>query len=240
MSDAEILKAEDVKRANPAVSFMTHCMETEGRKKIIFEKYGKSSIEVFGSRELLQNALLFHGVHVSDQDIEIVRSNQASIVTCPTSTLSVAPIAKMIRAGVNVALGTDWGSTRYWELLRTIYKVLKLQSVSKSEFSAVDVVKMATRNGTEALRKPSVGLIEDGKQADLIFLKLPDTCIMPQQTEKLFPTLLHNILFETDFMNDVHHVLVSGKFVIRDRRLVTMNEREIEERYLSAIRKAYL
>ena len=94
------------------LGFITHASESQGELELVRKKYGKTPIEVLDSVGLLgEKTLLAHCVHLSDSEIERLTQTHTSVAHCPSSNLmlssGIARVADMLKAGVNVAFGTD-------------------------------------------------------------------------------------------------------------------------------------
>ena len=220
--------------------YMTHCMENDWRRDIIYANFERSSIELYKEKGLLDDkTVLYHGVHMSEKDIELVAETQASVVHCPNSNLwsgaGMAPVSKMLEKGVNVCLGTDFASVDIWETMKTAYYLLKLSSPF-NRFQAKDIFKMATVNGAKAYLQNDLGAIKEGYKADLVFIKKDP--MIPQINSDEFSTIVHNLLFETKEEN-IRHVMIDGKWVMFDRELLTINEKEIDENFKNVMEKVY-
>ncbi len=121
-----------------------------------------------------RNMTLIHCVEITDSDLEIIAKARA-VVHCPRSNLHIsgklAPIPKMIDAGIPVALGTDSpasaGDTNLWNELKKVYQLRK--EYPGREIKPSEILKMATINSSRAIfRDTEFGSIEKGKLANLI------------------------------------------------------------------------
>lgn len=229
----ELNNLKDIKdKYNPIM--MTHCLENEWRFDLVKSKFGKSSIDIYNELNLLDaSTVLFHGVYMSKNDIELVADRKSSIVHCPISNLDtgagVANINYMLEKGVNVTLGTDYSHTNMWELMRLTYYLLKINSPVQ-KYSAEDIFKMATVNGALAFDlQESIGQIKEGYKADLVFIKKNPDLESSINNEK-FSNYLHNLLFHTK-EDSVQHVMVDGKWIMKDREMMKVNEGKVEYRY---------
>ncbi|MDQ1146657.1 5-methylthioadenosine/S-adenosylhomocysteine deaminase [Bacillus sp. SORGH_AS 510] len=220
--------------------YMTHCMENDWRKDIIYKNFERSSLELYNEKGLLdEKTVLYHGVHMNEKDIEIVAEANASVVHCPNSNLwsgaGMAPISSMLEKGVNVCLGTDFGSVDIWETMKTSYYLLKLGSPF-NRYQAVDIFMMATVNGAKAYQQKRLGAIKEGYKADLVFIKKDS--LIPQVNREEFSTIVHNLLFETR-VEHIRHVMIDGKWVMFDRVLLTMDEKELDKNFINVLEKVY-
>ncbi|OCA90578.1 hypothetical protein A8F94_01465 [Bacillus sp. FJAT-27225] len=221
---------------------MTHCMENSWRRDLIHESFGKSSVELYAEKGLLDDkTVLYHGVHLSDRDIKLIKHNGANVVHCPVSNLwsgaGAANVKGMLEAGVNVCIGTDYASTDIWEEMRTAYLLLKLNS-DVGQFSAEDIWRMATVNGAKAFQlENEIGEISDGFRADLIFIK-KDPSLHPLINTSTFSTYAHNLLMHGK-NGHVRHVMVDGMWIMKDGAILTVDEEKVQREYMRVARKLF-
>lgn len=170
-----------------------------------------------------------HMTQLEDAEIARLAETGASVVHCPESNLKLAsgfcPVAKLLEAGVNVALGTD-GAASNNDLnllgeMRTAALLGKGVSGSASAVPATEALRMATINGARALGLESeIGSIELGKSADLVALDLRDPHTQP---------LYHPVsqLVYAAGRHQVRQVWVRGRQVIRDGVPTTLHLAEV-------------
>jgi 5-methylthioadenosine/S-adenosylhomocysteine deaminase len=170
-----------------------------------------------------------HMTQLEDAEIARLAETGASVVHCPESNLKLAsgfcPVAKLLEAGVNVALGTD-GAASNNDLnllgeMRTAALLGKGVSGSASAVPATEALRMATINGAHALRLDSeIGSIELGKSADLVALDLRDPHTQP---------LYHPVsqLVYAAGCHQVRQVWIRGRQVIRDGAPTTLHLAEV-------------
>lgn len=134
-----------------------------------------------------RNMTLVHCVEVSDDDLEII-ANSRAVVHCLRSNLhltgKLAPIPKMIKAGITVALGTDSpasaGDMNLWDEMKAVFEHRK--KYPGGEIFPLEILKMATINAALAIfRDDQLGSIEPGKTANLLALNLPSLPKSPNQ-----------------------------------------------------------
>jgi 5-methylthioadenosine/S-adenosylhomocysteine deaminase len=213
---------------------MTHCLENAWRKELIYERFGKSTVQIFNEEGLLnEKSVLFHCVELSAQDISMIADIGSSIVHCPTSNMAgggMANIKDCLRNNINVAIGTDWARYDIWEAMKLAYFLLKV-GTPREEFSAEHVFKMATQNGAKAFgRENQIGSIDEGFDADLVFLKICDSTLFPLIDHDDFSTIVHNLMFETR-AETIQNVMVKGKWIMKARKIVTIDENELNSKY---------
>lgn len=205
----------------------THLSESDNEVENCINSYGKTPVQILDEVGFLdEKTILAHCVKVSDDDIEILKNSGASVVTNPASNAvlgnGVAPVCKMLESGVNMCLGTDSVASnntlnmfREMNLLALIQKGVNQSSVA---INSQDILSMATKNAAKALGMESqIGIIKEGAFADLIFVDL--------FSESLFPN--NNIpssLCHCANGSEVKSVMINGKFVMRNRMLLTIDE----------------
>ena len=149
---------------------------------------GLTPMEFFESRHMFDNGgAIFHGVYLSDHDIEIIKKRDVVVVSNPSSNMKlasgVAEIKKLLSKGVCIALGTDGpASNNALDMFREMYLVTGLQKlVSKDPVSipAFEVLKMATVNGAKAMNLKDADILEVGKLADIIMIDLSRPSMQP-------------------------------------------------------------
>jgi len=236
-----IAKATEMKLDyNPV--FLSHSMENLERKKMVYEKFKCSSVEVHNRHGLLDHkTVLFHGTVYSVDDIKILSKTHSSLVHCPesnfTTSSGIAPIQDCLREGVNVCLGTDWANTRYWELMRLTYELLKINAGVK-EFNAKTVFKMATTNGYKAMNLNEDISIRVGSLADFSFISLESPELQPLVCTAHFDNYCHNLLMNGE-QSEVVHVMVNGEWILKSSIIVNVDEEKIKESYKSILDKVF-
>jgi 5-methylthioadenosine/S-adenosylhomocysteine deaminase len=224
-SDRTLLAAKQAaERAD--VLFQIHVAETRSERDQIMEAHGCSPVRYLDRLGLLnERTLLVHAVWVDDEDIEIIARNQARVVHCPESNMKlasgVAPVPDFLRAGITVGLGTDGCASNndldLWGEMDTAAKLHKMHRLDPTVMDATAVVRMATIEGAHALGLDrSIGSLEPGKRADLIVVDLRQPHMTP-----LYHPASH--LVYAARAGDVHHVMVDGRWVVREKRLLTVD-----------------
>jgi 5-methylthioadenosine/S-adenosylhomocysteine deaminase len=171
-----------------------------------------------------------HGVWESDTDLAILKAHHTGVAHCPSSNMKladgIAPVAKMLRMGLTVGLGTDGfaGSNDTADLLLEMNIAAKLQKVATMDpqvLPAEQVIEMATMGGARVLGlDKQIGSLEPGKRADLITLTLAQPNTVP----------LYNVYSAIAYESkapDVEDVFVNGRPIVRDRHMLTLDRDEI-------------
>jgi 5-methylthioadenosine/S-adenosylhomocysteine deaminase len=241
--DADTLSEVERLRAIPDLPWMSHCLETPHRLGIIRDLAGCSTVRFFDDKGLLDSkTVLFHLVHADDADLEILSKRGVTAVYCPISNAwsgaGQARVEDWIERNINIGLGTDFLLSDIWEVMRTAY--YRLKSVPSPErFSVVDVFRMATVGGADAFVNTSKrGRIIEGARADLVFIDARNPALWPLVDGNGFSTVLYNILMNGG-AGIVKHVMNGGEWVVRDSKLVNVDEAEIDREYGRIMRKLY-
>ncbi|MDN0074591.1 TRZ/ATZ family hydrolase [Crenobacter sp. SG2303] len=166
-----------------------------------------------------------HMVHLNDEEIELVARHGVSIAHNPTSNMKlasgIAPVQKLLAAGVNVGVGTDGAaSNNKLDMLaetRMSALLAKVGTLDPTAVPAATAIRMATLNGAKALGiDDQVGSIKAGKQADLIAVDLATI-----ETAPTFDPVSH-IVYAAG-REQVTHTWVAGECLLKDRVLTRLN-----------------
>jgi len=202
-----------------------HIHLEEGRDEAMFShvKYRKTPAEFYEDIGFLgPDVLASQCVYTTDREIEALKRHDVKVSHQPMSNCevgsTVAPVVKYLKAGLTVGLGTDGATYDMFEVMRFAFLLHKAYHQDMTVMSPEEVFKMATRGGAEAIGLgETVGSIEPNKRADLQILDLkPSTPVTPE-----------NVLTQIMFLGSgaqVETVLVNGKLVMRDRKVLTVDE----------------
>jgi 5-methylthioadenosine/S-adenosylhomocysteine deaminase len=169
-----------------------------------------------------------HMTCLSDAEVARVAASGAHVVHCPHSNLKLAsgfcPVAKLLAAGVNVALGTDSASSNnaldMWAEMKTAAVLAKAVAGDATALPAWQALRMATLNGALALGGADVfGSLEAGKAADFIAVELDDGS---PESGPLYSVLSHLVYATGRHM--VTDVWVAGAQLLAARKLTTIDE----------------
>src|SRR5580693_4870116 len=175
------------------------------------------------------DVLAAHCIFVNERDRKILADRQVGCVHNPSSNMmlasGVAPVIEERAAGIAVGLGTDGpgGSNNDLDLMEEMDLAAKLQKITKIDpraLGAKSVVEMATIEGAKALHmEKQIGSLETGKKADIILISLDEPNAVP----------IYDIYAQLAYAlkaSDVETVVIGGRVVMRDRKLLTVNEAE--------------
>jgi len=207
-----------------------HLAESQDDIQFIRENYGMSAIDYARSVDMLgPNVLLIHTVWVDQDGIELLAQTGTHVTHNPLSNSKlasgIAPIPEMLKAGVNVGLGTDGGpSSNDYDMIRAMRWASYLHKVRLLDPEVMpneQVIEMATINGAKAMGlEDQIGSLEAGKKADFIVIDLNKPHLTP--TVNPLSAIVCNMTGK-----DVATVVIDGKIVVQDGEVLTMDEARI-------------
>ncbi|WP_328938951.1 amidohydrolase [Streptomyces tauricus] len=203
-----------------------HAAENATEVATVEVRYGKRPVELLDSLGLLgPDLLLAHTVDLTGAEIAALARTGTSVAHCPVSNLKlgcgIAPVPRMLSAGVTVGLGTDGAvSSNSLDVLRSLGLAALVHKADgdPTAVGAEQAVRMATIEGARALGLDDhLGSLEAGKRADLIVLDLGGPHLAPRHDP--WSTLAYAARAE-----DVRDTLVDGRVLMRGRTLTTLDE----------------
>lgn len=203
-------------------------------------EWGKSSLELFADMRLLsEKVVLFHPVDPPETDIQIIRKHRASVVHCPVTELpDIAPVEEFLATGINVGIGTGWGRTDIWEAMRLAHGLFREHERNR-RLSAEAIFGLATINGANAfLQNNKIGRIALGFDADLTWLDKDAIGLLPVIDHDGYSTTCHNLLI-AGHAALVRHVMVAGNWIMRDQRILSINEAHVHARYREIVARIF-
>jgi 5-methylthioadenosine/S-adenosylhomocysteine deaminase len=207
-----------------------HLHETEDEVTGSLKMHGMRPIERMHKLGLLgPNLIAVHMIHVTPDEVELMAQLGCSVAHCPSSNLKLAsgfaPAVSMLRAGINVGLGTDGAasnnSLKMLEEMRLAALLAKGQSKRADVLPAWQALQMGTLNGAKALGLDSViGSLLPGKAADITAVDFSSLELAP-----CYDPISH--LVYVAGREHVSHVWVNGKMLLNDGELTTLDEQEL-------------
>ncbi len=203
--------------------FFTHISETEKEVKECYEKRGMSPVaflDKMGAFDYGGGA--YHCVYFDDNDIEIFKKHNLSVVTCPGSNTKlasgIAPIQKYLDSGLNIAIGTDGpasnNSLDMFKEMTLLYALQKVTLKDPSAIGAFEILKMATVNGARAMGLVDSDVLEVGKKADLIEIDLSRPNMQP------INNIINNIVYSGS-KDIIKMTMINGKVLYRNGKFFT-------------------
>ncbi len=158
-----------------------HACETKEEVEGCLQRYGKTPVAFLDSLGFFDyGGGIYHGVHMSEADYEVMQRRGLYVVTNPGSNTKlssgIAPITEYLRRGIPVAIGTDGpASNNCLDFFREMFLVTGLAKLREHDASALDareVLTMATVNGARAMHLSECETLSPGQKADIIMLDL--------------------------------------------------------------------
>jgi 5-methylthioadenosine/S-adenosylhomocysteine deaminase len=207
---------------------LIHVGETKKELNDSREKNGTTPVQYLEKLGILgPDVLAAHCIFVDEADRKILAQRRVGCVHNPSSNMmlasGVAPVIEERAAGIAVGLGTDSpaGSNNDLNLMEEMDLAAKLQKITKMDpraLSAKAVVDMATLEGARALHMDKeIGSLETGKKADLILIGLDAPNAVPMYD--VYAQLAYALKG-----SDVETVIIGGRVVMRDKKLLTVDE----------------
>jgi len=229
---ADTLKKAKDAAAAQGVLFQIHIAETKNEFDQTLREYGLTPLQFLDKIGILdEHTLLVHAIWLKPGDIELIAAAGAKVAVTTESEMKlasgIAPVPEFIRAGIAIGLGTDGcASNNDQDLFREMDVTAKLHKVNTLDPTVMDaktVLSLATIGGARAIGLDrEIGSLEIGKQADII--------VVDTRCPHLFP--MYNPVSHLVYSakgSDVRDVIVAGRVILKDRRLLTLNMEEIYE-----------
>ncbi len=226
-----IQKAAELARQNNN-PIVIHLAETKNEIEIIKKKYGLTPVEFLADIGILGPDLIAcHCVHLTEQDINLLKDASVKISHCPESNMKlgsgIAPVPELIKQGVCVSLGTD-GCASNNDLdifleMDTAAKLHKVFNMNPELINAETALSMATINGAKALgMEKIIGSIEIGKRADIIVLDTSKPHMIP-----MYNPYSHIVYAAKG--SDVSTSIINGDLIMQDRKFLKIDVQQIME-----------
>src|SRR5436853_3141253 len=227
----EHLKAIRAFSDRTGAPIVTHISETKREVDDSIKAKGASPIDYLNRISFLNNRVIAaHVVWPTEEELGLLKKLGVGIVHNPQSNMNLAsevpPVPQMLKEDLPVGLGTDGAASNndlnIWEEIYTAALLHKLIAQDPKVVSAQEAFEMATIRGARALHlEKEIGSIEKGKRADLVVVDLDDLNQTPNYN------IYSDLVYATK-ANDVRTVIIEGRIVMRDRRLLTLNEETIK------------
>ena len=232
---AEILRATAELAKEFDVPLHTHIAETAFEVENMRNENGMPVIPYVKKQGLFEaKVIAAHCVHIDAGEIRTLMHAGAGVSHNPSSNLKLAsgfaPVMKMLETGLNVGIGTDGPASNndldMFEEVRLAAFVAKAVTNDPTSLPASQALLMATRLGAQALHIGHLtGSVEAGKRADLI---LVDTSTLHNSPSfKRAPDNKYAQIVYASKSTDVSDVMVNGKWLMRDRQLLTVKQDEL-------------
>jgi 5-methylthioadenosine/S-adenosylhomocysteine deaminase len=232
VSEEHLKEVRDFSRRTGA-PVVIHVSETRKEVDDITKSKGASPVDYLARIGLLNDRVIAaHVVHPSAEELTVLKRLGVGIVHNPQSNMKlasgVAPVPQMLQADLNLGLGTDGAASNndlnLWEEMDTAAKLHKVFTMDPKVVSAEQAFEMATIRGARALHlEREIGSLEKGKRADIVIVDSDDLNQMPSYN------VYSDLVYATK-ADDVRTVIIEGRIIMRDRSLLTLDEKDIKAR----------
>lgn len=234
----ELLRQSAILARQLGVRLHTHLCETKDEEQFVRERCGMRPLEYMQSLGWTGDDVWFaHGIHFNDDELRLLAKTGTGVAHCPVSNMKLASgvcrIPEMLELGVPVGLAVDGSASNdgsnLLEEIRVSYLLHRLHASNKAP-SGYDILKLATNGSAKVLGRNDIGSLEVGKAGDLFLL---DTRRLELVGADLDPK---SLLGTVGWKGAVDYTVVNGKVVVRQGRLVTIDERQQAEKAAALVR----
>jgi len=227
----EHLKAARAFSDRTGAPIVTHISETKREVEDSVKAHGASPVAYLDRIGFLgERVIAAHLVWPQGTDSSILKQRGVGIVHNPQSNMKLAagvsPVPQMMKEGLRIGLGTDGAASNndlsMWEEMDSAAKLHKVFSGDPKVMSAQEAFELATIRGAEALHlDKEIGSLEVGKRGDIVIVESDALNQIPSYN------LYSDLVYATK-ASDVETVVINGRVVMRDRRLLTLDEAAIK------------
>ncbi|MFD0694786.1 amidohydrolase [Paenibacillus sp. GCM10027628] len=211
----------------------THMSETSREVQANVDQYGLRPVAHLEKIGVFSRpTLVAHGVHLTDDEIDVLRQYDVRISHNPGSNLKlasgVARVPELLRAGVKVSLGTDGAASNnnldMFEEMRLAALIHKGVSSDPLAVPAAEALLMGTRMGAESIWLEDVGQLLPGMKADFIALDIDQPHFLPKTD------FISHVVYSAS-AKDVVDVCVNGNWIVRKGECLTLDEEKIKREF---------
>jgi cytosine/adenosine deaminase-related metal-dependent hydrolase len=245
----ELMKQSAKLAREYGVHLHTHLAETEDEQAFCLQKFGYRPVPYMQSVGWVgQDVWFAHAVYVDNEEVKTFASHGCGVAHCPSSNMrlasGIAPIKEYLAAGVKVGLGVDGSASNDGSsLLAEVRQAMLLSRLKEgiSGFSlsndperklmtARTALELATRGGAGVVGRSDIGSLEVGKCADFFSVDL---------NRLEYAGALHDPVAAVVFCQPVRadYTVAGGRFLVKEGRLVTLDERKLVEKHNRAARR---
>ena len=208
----------------------THASESRAEIEMVERETGMRNVAYLHALGLSgPSVALAHCVHLDDAELEIIAHTRTQVMHCPSSNLKlgsgIARVYEMLERGINVSIGADGAPcNNRLDMFTEMRTAALLQKVVRDTeaLPARRVLRMATIDGARALGLDGeVGSLEAGKRADISIINLQGAHLKPGTAD-----VVSTVVYAAQ-SSDVETVVIDGQILMRERKLLTMDESEV-------------
>lgn len=207
-----------------------HLAETRDEVNDIVRRYKMRPVAYLDDLGVLTDrTIAAHSIQVTDKEVELFASRKTGVAHNAESNMKlaegVAPVPQMLTLQVKVGLGTDGAASNndlnMFEEMKTTALLHKVHTWTPTALDARTVLRLATINGAEVLGlQDKIGSLEKGKEADIIIVDVDQPHLVPLYN-------VYSLLVYAADGADVTTVMVAGRVVMMDKKLLTIDEKKV-------------
>jgi cytosine/adenosine deaminase-related metal-dependent hydrolase len=238
----ELMKQSAKLAREYGVHLHTHLAETEDEEQFCLQKFGHRPVGYMQEVDWVGGDVWFaHAVWVNDEEIQVFARHNCGVAHCPTSNMrlasGIAPVREYRKAGVNVGLGVDGSASNDGShLLAEVRNAMLVSRVkegitgfslsndpNRTLMTAREALYLGTRGGAAVLGRNDIGSLEPGKCADFFAVNL----------NRIEFSGMHDPAAAIVFGQSVRvdYTVVGGRFIVREGRVVTVDEGKLIEKH---------
>ncbi len=212
----------------------THASENRGEIELVEQDRGMRNIMYLHKLGLTgPNLILAHCIWLDDEEMKIIAGTGTKVSHCPNSNLKlasgIAKIPELLELGAHVSLGADGAPCNnnldIFREMRTAALIQKARLLSPTVMPAEKVFELATLGGARAMGlENEIGSLEAGKKADVVLVDMDKLHTTPSRHVDIVSQLVY-----AANADDVVTTIVDGKILMEDRKLLTLDAREIKK-----------
>ncbi len=212
----------------------THASENRGEIEFVEQDRGMRNIKYLQKIGLTgPNLILAHCIWLDDEEMKILADSGTKISHCPSSNMKlasgIAKIPELLELGAYVSIGADGAPCNnnldMFREMRNAAMIQKVRLLSPTVMPAEKVFELATLGGARAMGlEDEIGSLEKGKKADIAIVNLDNIYSTPTAEVDIMSQLVYAVGAQ-----DVTTTIVNGKILMEDRKLTTLDEREIKD-----------
>ncbi len=225
----DLMEKSAILARKKGVMLHTHLAETLDEEEFCLHVYKMRPVELMEDTGWVGEDVWFaHGIYFNDDELK--RLKGCGIAHCPSSNMKlgsgICRTTELVKNGVNIGIAVDGSASNdgsnMWEEVRRAYLLNHLKYANNG-LNAYEILKMATRGGAKVLGRNDIGTLEEGKAADIVVFDLSDIAYSG----------CHNPLTSLVCCGNtsiVNMTMVNGEIVVKNGKLMTIDEREIAKR----------
>lgn len=238
---ADLLRESAVLARELGVCLHTHLCETKDEENYMLENHGIRPLEYMEQLGWVGSDVWYaHGIHFTDEELDFLAKTGTGVAHCPISNMKlasgVAKITEMLNKGVKVGLAVDGSASNdgsdLLEELRVSFLLHRLEK-SNDAPSGYDILKVATVGSASLIGRDDLGSLEPDKASDLFMIDRRQESLIAADRD---PAAM---LGTVGYKGKAAYTIVNGRVVVKDGRLLNIDEEELIEKANAEARRLY-